>query len=50
VRIGHISQVDIFVTDTEPPEGVLETCREHGVKMEMVDALTERVLETDIRL
>jgi DeoR family transcriptional regulator, glycerol-3-phosphate regulon repressor len=49
VRIGHISQVDVFVTDTEPPKGVLESCREHGVKVEMIDTLTERV-EVDVKL
>jgi DeoR family transcriptional regulator, glycerol-3-phosphate regulon repressor len=43
VRIGHISQIDIFVTDTEPPEKVLETCRVNGVKVETVDALITTV-------
>jgi DeoR family glycerol-3-phosphate regulon repressor len=36
VRLGHISQVDIFVTDRPPPEGVTEVCRQHGVSVEVV--------------
>jgi DeoR family glycerol-3-phosphate regulon repressor len=36
VRIGHISQVDTFVTDRELPEGVAEACRHNGVAVEVV--------------
>jgi DeoR family transcriptional regulator, glycerol-3-phosphate regulon repressor len=36
VRIGHISQVNIFVTDSLPPEGVMDSCRANGVKVEIV--------------
>ena len=36
VRIGHISQVDTFVTDRPPPEGIAETCRHNGVAIEVV--------------
>jgi DeoR family transcriptional regulator, glycerol-3-phosphate regulon repressor len=43
VRIGHISQVDIFVTDTPPPEKVIETLAAHGVKLEIVSDLIEPV-------
>src|SRR4029078_1851179 len=35
VRIGHISQVDIFVTDCTPPESILEICRHKGVEIEI---------------
>src|SRR5215208_3820974 len=35
VRIGHISQVDIFVTDSTPPETILEICRHKGVDVEI---------------
>ena len=35
VRIAHISQIDIFVTDKAPPEPVVEICREHGVRIEI---------------
>jgi DeoR family glycerol-3-phosphate regulon repressor len=35
VRIGHISQVDVFVTDCPPPEGIAEICRHRGVDVEI---------------
>jgi len=35
VRIGHISQLDYFVTDTEPPARVRQLCREHEVSVEL---------------
>ncbi len=35
VRIAHMSQIDIFVTDKEPPAPVLQICREHGVRVEI---------------
>jgi DeoR family transcriptional regulator, glycerol-3-phosphate regulon repressor len=49
VRIGHISQVDIFVTDVEPPDHVAETCRQNGVKIEMIDALVERLNGEEVK-
>jgi len=36
VRIGHISDVDHFVTDAPPPEALLRICREHGVTVDLV--------------
>jgi DeoR family transcriptional regulator, glycerol-3-phosphate regulon repressor len=35
VRIGHISQLDYFVTDAEPPARVRELCRDHEVSVEI---------------
>ena len=35
VRICHISQLDHFVTDREPPEGLREICRENDVGVEI---------------
>lgn len=35
VRIGHISQVDVFVTDRPPPEAFLDICRRDGVTVEL---------------
>lgn len=37
VRIGHISQLDYFVTDTAPPQRVRELCRESDVAVEIAD-------------
>ncbi len=37
VRIGHISQVDVFVTDGKPPDSVVDLCRHNGVRIEIVD-------------
>jgi DeoR family glycerol-3-phosphate regulon repressor len=35
VRIGHISQVDVFVTDRPPPENIVEICRHNGVDIQI---------------
>lgn len=36
VRIGHISQVDCFVTDRPPPESIADICMHAGVALEIV--------------
>jgi DeoR family transcriptional regulator, glycerol-3-phosphate regulon repressor len=41
VRIGHLSQVDIFVTDKTPPEPILDLCKHKGVQIEIVDMSLE---------
>lgn len=35
VRIGHISQIDCFVTDRQPPESIAEICEHNGVRLEV---------------
>jgi DeoR family transcriptional regulator, glycerol-3-phosphate regulon repressor len=35
VRIGHMSDVDVFVTDRAPPEAVADVCRHNGVRLEL---------------
>ena len=35
VRIGHISQLDYFVTDTQPPARLRELCRDSEVSVEI---------------
>ena len=37
VRIGHVSQIDYFVTDASPPARFLEVCAERGVQVEIAD-------------
>ncbi len=41
VRIGHISQVDMFVTDQQPPETITDLCRHNGVRVEIVPSAEE---------
>ncbi len=38
VRIGHISQMESFVTDKPPPVTLARICREHDVRVEIADA------------
>lgn len=38
VRIGHISELDHFVTDAPPPERLRRVCDEHGVSVEIAAA------------
>lgn len=33
VRIGHLSEIDYFVTDKAPPEALAAICREHKVEV-----------------
>lgn len=47
VRIGHLSEIDVFVTDRPPPDGIVEVCRHHGVQLEIVGAPAE-TLHTEI--
>ena len=37
VRIAHLSDVDIFVTDRPPPAATTAICREHGVRLVIAD-------------
>ena len=39
VRIGHLSDVDVFVTDRNPPESIVELCRQSGVQLEVAQGL-----------
>ena len=41
VRIGHISEVDIFVTDQHPPEAIVDICRNAGVSIEVANRPSE---------
>lgn len=36
VRIGHISEMDVLVTDAPPPPAIVQTCRDNGVSIELV--------------
>lgn len=38
VRIGHISEIDCFVTDEPPPESIAAICREFKVDVHIADA------------
>jgi DeoR family glycerol-3-phosphate regulon repressor len=47
VRIGHLSQVDIFVTDRPPPEAILDLCKHSGVQLEIASIMTEQEREAE---
>jgi DeoR family transcriptional regulator, glycerol-3-phosphate regulon repressor len=40
VRIGQLSDIDIFVTDRPPPEAVSDVCRHNGVRLEIASSET----------
>jgi len=44
VRIGHISDIDHFVTDAAPPERLQRICAENGVA---VDIAVEKAEQAD---
>jgi DeoR family transcriptional regulator, glycerol-3-phosphate regulon repressor len=35
VRIGHLTDVDVFVTDQMPPDAVIDICKQNGVRLEV---------------
>jgi DeoR family glycerol-3-phosphate regulon repressor len=37
VRIGHLSQLDYFVTDAVPPPHLSDICRDNEVQVEVAD-------------
>lgn len=39
VRIAHLKEVDIFVTDRPPPEPIIDICRHNGVQLEIAGPL-----------
>lgn len=45
VRIGHLSEVDVFVTDQPPPEAIIELCKHRGVQLEIAGENMEQELE-----
>jgi DeoR family glycerol-3-phosphate regulon repressor len=47
VRIGHLSEVDIFVTDRTPPEPIVEFCRHSGVQLEIAGGPTDHEQVTE---
>jgi DeoR family glycerol-3-phosphate regulon repressor len=40
VRIGHISQIQTFVTDITPPPDLQAICRDHGIRV--IEAMSHR--------
>ena len=47
VRIGHLSDVDTFVTDRTPPEPIVELCRDSGVHLEIAGDGTQTDTDMD---
>ncbi len=39
VRIAHLKEVDIFVTDRPPPEPIIDICRHNDVQLEIAGPL-----------
>jgi DeoR family transcriptional regulator, glycerol-3-phosphate regulon repressor len=35
VRIGHLAQIDVFVTDQPPPQEIVEICNDNEVRIEL---------------
>jgi len=42
VRIGQLSDVDVFVTDRIPPPPIVELCQQSGVKLEIAGSALEQ--------
>jgi len=42
VRIAHLREIDVFVTDQPPPESVFRVCEENGVRLEIASEEAEQ--------
>jgi DeoR family glycerol-3-phosphate regulon repressor len=42
VRIGHLEQIDVFVTDAMPPPEIVEICNTAGVRLEIARPDSEK--------
>jgi DeoR family glycerol-3-phosphate regulon repressor len=40
VRIGHLEQIDVFVTDERPPQEIIDICAQSEVRIAIADAKT----------
>jgi DeoR family glycerol-3-phosphate regulon repressor len=40
VRIGHLRQIDVFVTDVPPPQSIIDMCAENDVRIVIASAKT----------
>ncbi len=49
VRIGHLSQVDVFVTDAIPPDPIVELCARESVQIEVASPVTNESKEVDFQ-
>ncbi len=47
VRIGHLSQIDLFVTEKTPPEMIVDLCKHNGVQIEIVNMSTQSEAEPE---
>jgi len=45
VKITDLADIDIFVTDIEPPQSVIDRCASHGTQIEIAPALPIRLRE-----
>lgn len=45
VRIGHLADVDVFVTDRAPPEPIVDLCRQTGVQLEIAETEDSEPIE-----
>jgi len=47
VRIADLADLDVFVTDREPPEPIRAICETHGVRLEIADGETTEPATSD---
>ena len=43
VQIGHLSDIDIFVTDRQPPQEIVDICERAGVRLEIAEPASDNV-------
>jgi DeoR family glycerol-3-phosphate regulon repressor len=47
VRLGHLSELDVFVTDRTPREPIVELCEHNGVQLEVAGDGGEAIVRPD---
>lgn len=48
VRLGRLSDIDVFFTDVPPPENIVRILNEANVELHVVDPTASRVVESGI--
>ena len=43
VRIGSLTEMDVFVTDQDPPQPIIELCHNHSVRLEITGESAQEV-------
>ncbi len=47
IRIAHLSEIDVFVTDRPPPPSIPSLCEDHGIDLQIVASTADATARTE---